>query len=317
MKKLSDAIESALRDSLAVRKGERVVIITDLNKRNIGIMFHERAKKLGAESYLLDIKPLSADGEEPPKAVARLMKDADVLICPTTKSLTHTNARRAASKRGARTITLPGVNEEMLARAGNVDMQRMLKITSKFTDVLTIGSRVHITTPAGTDLHLSIKNKKGIADTGYVRNPGETGNLPAGESFLAPVEGESEGILVVDGSMGGTGVIKKPIKMYVSNGYVTKILGNREARIIRKQLAPFGKQGRNIAELGIGTNHKAKLSGKVLEDEKILGTVHIALGNNISMGGSCEVGSHLDGILLKPTLVIDEKIILSRGNIRI
>ena len=94
-------------------------------------------------------------------------------------------------------------------------------------------------------------------------------------------------------------------------------MGNREARIIRKQLAPFGKQGRNIAELGIGTNYKAKLSGKVLEDEKILGTVHVALGNNISMGGSCEVGSHLDGILLKPTLVIDEKIILSRGNIRI
>ena len=317
MKKLFDAIDTALRSSLAVKKGETVLIITDVHKRNIGIMFHEKAQKLKALSILVDIKPGRTDGEEPPEPIAKLMKDADVLICPTSKSLTHTDARRAASKKGARTITLPGVTEEMLARAGNVDMNKMVHITNKMTDILTIGSNVHITTPAGTDLRMSIKGKKGIADTGFVTEPGMTCNIPAGEAFLAPVEGSAEGILVIDGSMGKSGIIKKPIKMYVSNGFVTKILGNREARLLRKQLAPFGKKGRNIAELGIGTNSKAKLTGKVLEDEKILGTVHVALGNNLTMGGTCDVGSHLDGILLRPKVIIDEKIILSGGKIRI
>lgn len=317
MKKLSDAINTALRSSLAVKKGETVLIITDVHKRNIGIMFHERAQELKARSILVDIMPGKTHGEEPPEAIAKLMKDVDVLICPTSKSLTHTDARRAASKKGVRTITLPGVSEEMLARAGNVDMRKMAHITNKMTDILTIGSNVHITTPAGTDLRLSIKGKKGIADTGFVTEPGMTCNIPAGEAFLAPVEGSAEGILVIDGSMGQSGIIKKPIKMYVSKGFVTKILGSREARLLRKQLAPFGKKGRNIAELGIGTNPKARLTGEVLEDEKILGTVHIALGNNITMGGTCDVGSHLDGILLRPKVTIDDKVILSGGKFRI
>ena len=297
MKKLSDAIETALRSSLAVKKGETLLVITDVHKRNIGIMFHEKAQKLKAQSMLVDIIPGKTDGEEPPDAVAKLMKNVDVLVCPTSKSLTHTNARRAASKKGARTITLPGVTEEMLARAGNVDMHKMAQITNKMTDILTIGSTVHITTAAGTDLRMTIRGKKGIADTGFVTEPGMTCNIPAGEAFLAPIEGSAEGILVIDGSMGISGIIKKPIKMYVSKGFVTKILGNREARLLRKQLAPFGKKGRNIAELGIGTNPKAKLTGKVLEDEKILGTVHVALGNNLTMGGTCDVGSRRASLL--------------------
>lgn len=317
MKRLSDAVNSALTNSLAVKKGEKVLVITDVKTRHIGILFHERAKELGAESFLIDMIPRSTDGEEPPDAIAKLMLSTDVLICPTSKSLTHTNARRAASKKGARTITLPNVNEDMLARAGNADMKRISLITYKISDILTIGRNVHITTASGTDLRMSIKGRKGIPDTGYVTNPGETCNIPAGEAFLAPVEGKTEGIMVINGSMGNTGIIKKPVKMYISNGYVTKIIGTREARILRKQLAPFGKKGRNIAELGIGTNHKAILTGNILEDEKILGTVHVALGNNISMGGTCDVGIHLDGILLKPTLTIDDKVILSGGKIRI
>jgi len=317
LKKLSDAIKSALTNSLAVKKSEKVLVIIDQKTRHIGILFHEKAMKMGAESFLIDMIPRSTDGEEPPEAIAMLMLSSDVLICPTSKSLTHTNARRAASKKGARTITLPNVNEDMLARAGNVDMKRMSLITNKISDILTIGRNVHITTPAGTDLRMSINGKKGIPDTGYVTNPGETCNIPAGEAFLAPVEGQTEGVMVINGSMGNTGIIKKPIKMHITKGFVTKIIGTREARILRKQLASFGKKGRNIAELGIGTNHKAILTGNVLEDEKILGTVHIALGNNISMGGTCDIGVHLDGILLKPTLTIDDKVILSGGKIRI
>jgi leucyl aminopeptidase (aminopeptidase T) len=68
-----------------------------------------------------------------------------------------------------------------------------------------------------------------------------------------------------------------------------------------------------VAELGVGTNDRAILTGQILEDEKILGTVHVAFGNNASMGGTVEVPFHVDGILLEPTLELDGTIILDRG----
>jgi len=77
-------------------------------------------------------------------------------------------------------------------------------------------------------------------------------------------------------------------------------------------LNKYGKKAKNIAEFGIGTNDQAIITGFTLEDEKVMGTVHIAVGDNSSFGGKVEVNSHLDGIINKPILFIDgEKIIYS------
>ena len=80
-------------------------------------------------------------------------------------------------------------------------------------------------------------------------------------------------------------------------------------------LEPYGKNGRNIAEFGIGANEKAKLSGMILEDEKVLGTVHIALGNNVTMGGNVNVGIHLDGVIKRPTVYFDHSLIMDKGKL--
>ena len=117
--------------------------------------------------------------------------------------------------------------------------------------------------------------------------------------------------------MAGIGVVKNPIKITVEKGYATKITGGTEARKLVKMLSKFGKKGRNIAELGIGTNDKVKLSGNLLEDEKVLGTVHIALGNNKSMGGNISVPIHVDGVIKKPTVYFDGKIIMKNGKLLI
>nr|NIN00593.1 aminopeptidase [candidate division Zixibacteria bacterium] len=161
----------------------------------------------------------------------------------------------------------------------------------------------------------SIEGRECHADTGLVHNPGDFSNLPAGEAYIAPVEGTADGIIVVDGAM--VGKVKRPVRIVVKDGYATQITGDKSAEELEEILEPFGQPGRNVAELGIGTNDKAKIVGSVLEDEKVMGTVHMALGDNKSMGGNVSVQSHLDGILLRPTLWIDDRIIMENGQLKI
>jgi len=172
-----------------------------------------------------------------------------------------------------------------------------------------------VTTALGTDITMSLEGRQCHEDHGIVRNPGEFTNLPAGEAYLAPVEGTARGRIVVDGSAAGVGIVKQPITLIVEAGYATEITGGAEADKLKEITAEFGKDGRNIAELGIGTNDKAILTGLVLEDEKVMGTVHIAIGDNASMGGKVSVPSHLDLVIKAPTLLLDGREIIKDGKL--
>jgi leucyl aminopeptidase (aminopeptidase T) len=175
---------------------------------------------------------------------------------------------------------------------------------------------VRVTAPNGTDITMDISGRKALPSKGLFHKKGESGNLPTGETYCAPLEGKSNGVFVVDGSMAGVGMItSKPIKIVVENGIATSITGGKEAKALNKMLAPYGLKGRNIAEFGMGTNDKAKLSGNILEDEKVMGTIHIALGDNKSMGGVVNVPVHLDGIIKRPTVYFDGKVVMKDGNL--
>jgi leucyl aminopeptidase (aminopeptidase T) len=315
MNELSKAAQIAVNNCLAVKKGEFVLVITDQPLRKIGYAFWEAAKEVGSEAMLLEILPRSTNGEEPPEPVAKLMKDFDVLIIPTSKSMSHTKARRDACETKARCATLPGIIEDTMIRTLNADYNEIAQRSIKVADMVNGGKTAKVTTPAGTNITISIEGRTCHADTGLVHKPGDFSNLPAGEAYIAPVEGSANGVIMVDGAM--IGKVKKPIKIVVKDGLATEISGDQAAKELEKMIEPFGEAGRNVAELGIGTNHKARIVGSVLEDEKVLGTVHMALGDNKSMGGNVSVPSHLDGILLKPTLWIDDKIIMEDGVLKI
>ncbi len=113
----------------------------------------------------------------------------------------------------------------------------------------------------------------------------------------------------------GIGLLDEPVKLTVQNGYAVKIEGGEGAKKLEEMLAPFGKEAGNIAELGIGTNDQAALVGIILEDEKVLGTVHVAVGNNASFGGTVTVPVHLDGIITSPTLEVDGRLVMQNGKL--
>jgi aminopeptidase len=304
----------AARDCMGLRPGERVLIITDHPLRPIGHALWQAVKDLGNEVLLVEMLPRSTNGEEPPGEVAALMHAFDVVLCPTSRSLTHTDARRGASVRGVRIATLPGVTEEIMVRCMNADYHRIAERTQRLAGLMNAVDTIRVTAPAGTDIVLPVKGRAAHASTGLYHERGAWGNLPTGEAYLAPLEGRSHGVVVVDGSMASIGVVHQPIRIVVEDGLAADIDGGAQAKLLIDLLAPYGREGRNVAEFGIGTNDKARLSGPILEDEKVMGTIHVAFGDNKSMGGSVGVASHLDGLVKRPTVWFDDRLIMIEGS---
>jgi leucyl aminopeptidase (aminopeptidase T) len=307
----------AVRDCMGARPGERVLVVTDEPLRTIGYALRQAATDLGHEVLLVDMLPRRSNGEEPPAEVADLMARMDLVFCATSKSLTHTDARRAASAAGARVATLPGVTEDIMVRCMNADYNRIAARTARICERMARTRIVRVTAPAGTDVTLPIAGRTPHASSGLFREKGQWGNLPTGEAYLAPLEGVSQGLVVVDGSMAGVGVTKQPIRIVVEAGYATEITGGAEAEALRALLEPHGRDGRTVAEFGVGTNDRAKLTGVILEDEKVMGTIHIAFGDNKSMGGSVRVASHLDGLVKRPTVWFDDEKVMDDGRLLI
>jgi leucyl aminopeptidase (aminopeptidase T) len=243
------------------------------------------------------------------------MKSVDVVICPTEKSLTHTNARREASALGVRVATMPGISIETMVRCLNADADKIIELTRTIAKKLSATSVIRVTSEAGTDISMPMKGRKILESTGVLRNKGESGNLPSGEVYLAPWEDKSNGVVLVDGSMAGIGMVKDVIKIEVINGYAEIITGGEEAKLLTAMLDKAGREARAVAEFGFGTNYKAQLCGEILEDEKVFGTIHIAFGNNVSMGGNVTVSSHLDGLIKNPDVYFDDAVVMRKGKL--
>jgi leucyl aminopeptidase (aminopeptidase T) len=305
----------AVRDCMGVAASERVLVVTDEPLRTIGYALRAAALTLTDQVLLVEMVPRRTNGEEPPPEVAELMTRVDVVLCPTSKSLTHTDSRRAASAVGVRVATLPGVTEEIMVRCMNADYHRIAERTLALCAMLERATVVRVQAPAGTDVTMPIAGRQAHASSGLFREKGQWGNLPTGEAYLAPLEGRSQGLVVVDGSMAGVGVVREPIRIVVKDGYATDITGGAEAARLRALLEPHGRDAYTVAEFGIGTNDKAILTGIILEDEKVMGTIHIALGDNKSMGGSVRVASHLDGLIREPTVWLDDRKIMEGGRL--
>ena len=306
---LREISRSLLQSSLAVRRGETVLIVTDNSRLSIGQALYEAAGDLGAEALLMVMAERTVSGEEPPKAVAEAMKAADVIVCPTAKSLTHTNARIEAVKAGARMATMPGITEAMFTKGAiTADYGRVEALTAAMTERLTRADWARVVKD-GHELLLDLRGRSGVPSPGVYRTPGTSGNLPSGEAYIAPLETGSKGSMVIDGSMVGVGKLERPITVTVEAGRLTKIEGDGGALGIL--LA--NERNATLGELGIGTNEKAVLCGIILEDEKVYGTVHIAFGTNTAFGGTNKADCHMDGVILRPDLYLDDEPVICQG----
>ena len=243
------------------------------------------------------------------------MAAADVVLAPTVQSLSHTAARKAASEAGARIATLPGVTEEMLARVMSADLEGCAGAAGRSPPLLNGGSEARITCRTAATCGSASRGAAAIVDAGELTAPGAFGNLPCGEGFIAPVEGTGEGTLVVDGSIAGVGLVSEPVTADRSRGGHLIEATGAEGATLMELLTAHGADGTNVAELGIGTNEEAILTGNILEDEKILGTAHVAFGASAAIGGTVQVPVHLDCVVLETDVAIDGETLVRGGEL--
>ena len=226
---------------------------------------------------------------------------AKVIVALANNSTSHTRFRSLMNAAGCRYASLPHFDPEMLFSSMQVEWQALATRTRRLAELVTRAVRVTLTTPDGTDLVMGVAGRTAKSDDGLLTSPGSFGNLPAGEAFLAPVEGTTEGVLAI--TFAPTRKLSSPLYLTIREGNVVQIQGDdpygeRLAEKFRESAL-----NRNIAELGIGTHEKATRPDNVLEAEKILGTVHIALGDNAGFGGRVSTPFHEDYVLYRPTLV--------------
>jgi leucyl aminopeptidase (aminopeptidase T) len=309
MPDLREATETVVRRCLAVKAEEDVLVIADAGTRVIGEALRDQAASAGADAVLALMDARKIDGTEPPRSVAAALGDCDVFIAPTSASLSHTVARKRATDAGVRGATMPGVTEDMLARVMAIDFDLMAARSRAVARLLDEAASAHVSCPLGSDLTLDLSGREGTADDGDLTARAAFGNLPCGEGFIAPLSGEGQ---VVASSLGPLGVGDEPSTLTVAGGRLADAKGGLGPEWI-KLLDEHGEPGRNLAELGVGTNDKARLTGLVLEDEKILGTIHVAFGASAGIGGTVAVPVHLDVVVTDASLEIDGRQVLDRG----
>lgn len=304
--------QKVFENNFNLKPQESVLIVTDDSMKEIAQYFYEAAILKGNETVIVQFPAKYKSGEEPPKVIASAMREVDVALCITAASLTHTQAKKAATTAGTRIGTMPGITLDMLEQGAiEADPSKVEELTDKFTSLLEIGSEVTIE-KEGESLSFTIDGRKGIPSTGIFRKKGQGGNIPSGEAYIAPIETSANGAIIVDGSVAQLGKVSEPIKLVLKEGRLVDAVGRQGEAL----LSLLGEdKGRIIAEFGIGTNPTARITGVVLEDEKVYGTIHIAFGSNKPFGGETEAGVHIDCVVKAPTVWIDGKKVMQRGKI--
>lgn len=300
-----------------VKAGERVLVVTDtMRDASVAEALMSAALAAGAEPVLTVMPTRRSSPQEPPDAVRAAMQAADIAFLYTTYSLTHSSARVAAQKAGARIITMPGVTEDGFLRTLSVNMDDLARLTNVLSERVARARTARVTTSLGTDMRYELEHPLSVFD-GVVSKPGELDAFPPGLFLSVPRSGSASGVAVVDGSITQIGRVATPVTMSFENGRLVRIEGGSEATRLSNLLASLDDDGAYaFAAWGIGTNPGAALIGEdpSFEGERVYGWTHVSTGSSATLpGGSVHAKIHLDGIISQPTIYLDGELILESG----
>lgn len=306
-------VRTLLEDCLNVQPNESLLIITDTNTIEIGEIFALVGREMDAEVVMTIMTPTTRHGDEPPHIIAEAMKAADAIVAPTTFSVNHSSARKAASDEGARLIFMPDANEEVFKNGSlDIDYIEQKKKIDKLSAILEKGKEVRVSSSRGTDLTMKIEGRHAVPQTGICHEPGTISPPPCIETAVAPLEGTTEGIMIIDGAIVPGREVTEPVKLTFEKGEITRIEGEVDAENLRKTLEEYNHPNiYHAVEMGIGMNPNAKIGrGGQLEDEAEFGTMHIGIGNGITFGSSIRAPGHCDLVMRDAIIEVDGKVIL-------
>lgn len=300
---------------LAVRPGETVTLLHDPAHTEDAEALAAYAGSIGATARLVPVPERRLGAKDVPADAAERLRGSDVLVVvfdpEDACQFWHTQARMDASAEGARVgLLFPPASWEITSS----DLDETKALTDRLAELLDTASEAHLTTPAGTDLRMSLAGREGFSCHSILTEPGATATIPDwGDAEISPVERTADGRIVYDGSIAYIGAVDRAVVVDVIDGAVVTVEGGQSATRLREILDAEGPSAGNIAELGIGTVPRGGVTGH--KDDNLFGTVHVALGHNVSLGGTVDSSVHLDGVMLAPTLVLDGREVLVGGRL--
>jgi leucyl aminopeptidase (aminopeptidase T) len=219
-----------------------------------------------------------------------------------------------------RYMNLSGMNVDMLVRTiGRVDMESLKEFQGKLAGMVKAAKKIRLTSPAGEDVEMDFDPKGPVVnDVGFADTPGPhflSGQLTPGYSSSV------NGIIVFDGSVvPPIGLVKEPVKLHVRNGRVERIEGGKDALTLDTWLRSFGDPSMfRVAHLSFGSNPGAKLTGNIVEDERVWGSTEWGLGyvgpDLTNDGRPITAASHTDGTCLNTSVWLDEMQIFDKGKL--
>ena len=313
--------EILVRTCAAVVDGESVVVVTDEERMAIAVTLTDEVESVGAIPSLMVPPSRSIDNEEPGPLVAAALLDADVVFLPVSLAMAHTRSVRQAIGAGARVLSMTAFTERMMREGGLfTDFAARRPTCLELARRLTEGSRLRLTTPAGTDLSMSLEGVTGNSHACLLDGPGFSA-VPNIEANCAPTQNSAAGVFVCDGSIPyyGVGVIREPVTFRVEAGFVSSIEGGEQARLLDDLLAAQDDEWvYNLAQFAFGLNPDCvEFTGEMLNDEGINGTVHVGIGTSANLGGTICAKTHFDAICREPTVWIDDQVVVRDGTVEL
>ncbi len=309
---------------LAVKPGERFQALVDEPFADVGTRLCDAALAAGAASAACVVVPDSARpllGSYEPLVASLTATDAICFWFVHIHDGEFAGFRkplyRRAVEAGTRVAFGGHMDQSILDHEMAADYGALRKLTARLGERLTGSARVRVTTPGGTDCTFDVTGREWKLDDGVLDRPGAFGNLPAGEAFVAPLATGADGVCVIDRSiaLGDVGLVDEPIRLTFERGRIVSIEGGRSADSTRAAIAQAGAGADVVAELGIGTNAGARITGSIITDEKVLGTAHVAFGDNASgsYGGDNRAAIHVDGVMADATIEADGVVVMRTG----
>lgn len=310
-------IDTLVNFCAGIKPGENALIIAETNSDML--LIRSLAAAINAAGGIPTITIMGTP--DPPrvtKPIGEAAKGSDVVFLATHTRVVHDHTLRYAQlEYGTRFIHMVDKAEDLLKPSINIDYDVLYRVTMKLADEISKSDKFELTCDRGSHLTASVKGREVGREVGVARDPASFSRFPAGEIYLTPVEGTGEGTILFD-LFSRFGRLKEPVKFTLSKGWVTEIEGGDEADTLRK-LFESVENMKFFAEIGMGTNDAARVTDdKFLREEiSMAGTVHIGFGDSTGYGGRVRCKIHRDGFILKPTVKLDGKTVVEKGQLKI
>lgn len=318
-KRIYKACTTLLEVCAKCGRDEKILIVTDPDSLHIAQALWDAAEDYPNRSMIM-MPTQTMHGQEPTALVAAAMLEADVIFRPTTFSISSTEAKRNACKKGARDLNCSDYDLRMLESGGlYADFEGLGPLMDKMAAAYR-GDEIRITSPLGTDITANITGRVNLPQYGRSIVPGQSSSPPDIECAIGANAGTVNGVVYIDGSVPHPrlGLITEPIRIEIRESRVTDISGGRQAEVLREVLEDFrDPKVYHVGEIGIGMNPACGLTGRMLEDEGCYGTVHFGFGDDRGFGGTNSCPAHLDLVFRAPTLSVDGRVLLDNGELTV